>query len=328
MKKVVILHDRLNQESHEDAVDVLAQVEVILQSLTSLGYEASVIPVTFDLDNIRSVLQKTQIDFIFNLVETLEGHGRLIYLCPALLDALEIPYTGSKTEAIFLTTDKVLTKKFLYNNGIDTPNWFTLKCLKNATSVNPGRYIIKPIWEDGSVGLDEGSVVMVKDGSHLLELLQMYQKQLKQECFAEAYIDGREFNISILSDGKGGIDVLPAAEIKFIQYPEDKVKVVGYQAKWNAQSFEFQHTPRCFDFPPEDHTLIERLQEISQKCWHLFDLRGYSRIDFRVDKEGRPWVLEVNINPCLSPDAGFFAAAQHAGLNFREVISRIIYDIH
>ena len=138
----------------------------------------------------------------------------------------------------------------------------------------------------------------------------MSRLQEKQggECFAEAYIDGREFNLSLLAS-KAGPQVLPPAEIRFEDYPEGKTRIVGYRAKWHESSFEYLHTVRSFEFPPEDDELLSRLKDLAVRCWSLFDLRGYARVDFRVDRDGRPWVLEVNVNPCLSPDAGFFAAA-------------------
>jgi D-alanine-D-alanine ligase len=99
---------------------------------------------------------------------------------------------------------------------------------------------------------------------------------------------------------------------------------VGHRAKWEADSFEFHHTPRRFDFPPGDEELLARLQHLATACWRLFGLRGYARVDFRVDRQGRPWILEVNANPCLSPDAGFIAAADRAGLSFEAMIQRIL----
>ncbi len=100
--------------------------------------------------------------------------------------------------------------------------------------------------------------------------------------------------------------------------------MVGYRAKWDESSFEYHHTIRSFDFPEEDSLLLDKLTKISKDCWDLFDLKGYGRVDFRVDLKGNPWVLEVNINPCLSPDSGFIAATVKAGLSYEEVIKRII----
>ena len=168
--------------------------------------------------------------------------------------------------------------------------------------------------------------------------MNVRRESLGGECFAEAYIEGREFNLSLLAseDLKGGPvsvgrgkscpEVLPPAEIRFDSYPAGKVRVVGYRSKWDEDSFEFTHTPRSFDFPDCDNALLVDLKDLALRCWELFDLRGYARVDFRVDGAGRPWILEVNANPCLSPDAGFAAAAARAGLPFTEVLNRIIGD--
>ena len=142
-------------------------------------------------------------------------------------------------------------------------------------------------------------------------------------CLAEAYIDGREFNLSLLA-GEGGPEVLPPAEIRFDAYPPGKVRVVGYRSKWEEGSFEFANTPRTFQFSAQDAPLLSQLKELARRCWNIFDLQGYARVDFRVDGAGRPWILEVNANPCLSPDAGFSAATLRAGLTFPDVLTRII----
>ncbi|TFG95506.1 MAG: hypothetical protein E4H13_13325, partial [Calditrichales bacterium] len=146
------------------------------------------------------------------------------------------------------------------------------------------------------------------------------------EWFVESYIPGREFNISILADN-GKPEVLPVAEIEFVDFPPDKPMIVDYRAKWETDSFEYQHTVRSFDFPDTDESLFAELRVITAKCWEIFDLRGYARVDFRVDENGKPWVLEINANPCISPDSGFVAAAERAGINFNTVIKRIINDM-
>ena len=152
-------------------------------------------------------------------------------------------------------------------------------------------------------------------------------ERLGGEVFAEAYIAGREFNLSVLA-GPDGPEVLPPAEIHFVDYPDDRPRIVGYRAKWDSDSFEYHHTPRSFDFPPPDAPLLAELCRLARACWDLFGLRGYARVDFRVDETGQPWVLEINANPCLSPDAGFGAAAERAGLSFPAVIARILADAH
>ncbi|MCU0585751.1 MAG: hypothetical protein MUC46_06745, partial [Desulfobacterales bacterium] len=121
-----------------------------------------------------------------------------------------------------------------------------------------------------------------------------------------------------------GPQLLPPAEILFEGYPENRPRIVGYRAKWDPDSFEFSHTPRRFEFPRQDAALLERLGALALSCWKLFGLNGYARVDFRVDGGEEPWILEINANPCLSPDAGFAAALETAGIPFQTAVARII----
>jgi len=157
----------------------------------------------------------------------------------------------------------------------------------------------------------------------LLSELELRRPLLGGECFAEEFIDGREFNISLVEiDGEPV--VLPPAEIRFVDFPKNKRKMVGYRAKWVEDSVEYRATRRSFIFPETDGMLLEHMAEISKSCWRLFGLGGYARVDFRVDERERPWVLEVNINPCISPDAGFVAAAAMAGIGYKRLVGRIL----
>jgi D-alanine-D-alanine ligase len=149
------------------------------------------------------------------------------------------------------------------------------------------------------------------------------KEKLGGSCYSEAYIDGREFNVALIS-GKAGVKVLPIAEMLFMDYAPDKLKIVDYKAKWDADSFEYNNTIRKFYFQKKDAGLISSVREIALRCWNIFSLRGYARVDFRVDNNGKPWVLEINSNPCLSPDAGFAAALQQAKIKYHEAIGLII----
>src|SRR5690606_23295451 len=105
-------------------------------------------------------------------------------------------------------------------------------------------------------------------------------------------------------------------ETLFVGYPQDRPKIVDYEAKWAEDSFAYNNTPRRFDFGAEDTALVAELADLTLRAWRLFGLAGYARVDFRVDGDGRPWILEVNTNPCIAPDAGFFAAARQGGLTY------------
>ena len=154
------------------------------------------------------------------------------------------------------------------------------------------------------------------------QTIERRRAELGGDWFAEEFVPGRELNVALLAE-RSGPRALPVAEIRFDAFPADKPRIVGYAAKWDTDSFEYRNTPRSFAVEPE---LAERLCRLAVDCWALFRLEGYARVDFRVDERGNPWVLEVNANPCLSPDAGFAAALAEAGIGYEAAVARLIDD--
>ncbi|MDP2854020.1 MAG: hypothetical protein Q8O28_07210 [Smithellaceae bacterium] len=324
IRRIVILHTDVAQDAGEDELDTLRQAETIAQAMVSLGYEPVMLPFVMDLNVTIAKLRSLQPYVVFNLVETLAGRGSMIYFATALLDFLRLPYTGCRTDAMFLTSNKPLTKKMLHAEGIATPPWLTADGIAVGHAVTD-TYILKASWEDASVGLDDASILRTDNREMLLDALKKRKQKLGMDCFAEAYIDGREFNIALLASDQG-IRILPAAEMLFQDYPPDKLKLLDYRAKWVEDSFEYDNTRRTLDIPSQDADLVNRLRDIALNCWYLFGLRGYARVDFRIDQNGQPWVLEINANPCLSLEAGFAAALERASIKYSEAIDDIIHD--
>ena len=322
MKKIVILHSDISPDAQEDELDCLQQAEAIARALDTLNYEAFLLPFELNLNNTITMLKSLRPHTVFNIVETLDSKGSLIYFAPAILDILQIPYTGCGTQAVFQTSNKPLSKKIMCNAGISTPDWLDQEGFGFLTDT-ADLYLIKSSWEHASIGLDENSFVNYTDNETVLAEISRRKEKLGGSCYAEAYIDGREFNVALISN-KDKVEVLPIAEMLFQDYAPDKPKIVDYKAKWIADSFEYNNTIRKFDFPEKDANLISELREIALRCWHLFALRGYARVDFLVDNNGKPWVLEINSNPCLSPDAGFAASLTQAKIQYHEAIGLII----
>lgn len=326
--KIAVVHNRVSSQDSPDARDVLIQAETVSESLLSLGHQPIRLSCSLDLSAVHKQLQEEKPDLIFNLVEDLEGHGRLIHFFPSLLDALRLPYTGSPAESIYTSSHKTLAKHFMRHNNLPTPCWIdpAFKSLQQDQPIlanNSGRWIIKSLWEHASLGLDSDAVINT-DSSRILALKMTERSPiLGGACFAEEFIEGREFNLSLLDSGNGP-EVLQPAEILFKNYTSDMVRIVDYQAKWEEDSFGYSNTVRSFDFDQQDMQLIHTLKDLAQKCWHVFNLRGYARVDFRVDASGSPFILEVNANPCLSPDAGFAAALQRSGIDFEVAVKRIL----
>ncbi|MRR15710.1 MAG: ATP-grasp domain-containing protein [Deltaproteobacteria bacterium] len=324
MDKIIILHTDVAPDASEDELDTLRQAQAVADAIISLGHEPVLLPFTMDLPATISQLRRFNPQVVFNLVETIGGKGSMSYFATALLDFLQLPYTGCRTEALFVTSNKPLTKKILHAEGIATPLWITSDGL--STGVSSGStFLIKPSGEDASVGLDDDSVVTTTHLETMKTALRNRQEKIGCDCFAEAYIEGREFNVALLADDKG-VRILPPAEMLFLNYPPEKLKILDYRAKWVEDSFEYDNTRRTLDIGPQDVNLVARLRDIALICWQLFGLHGYARVDFRVDQQGNPFVLEINANPCLSPDAGFTAALERTAITYPAAINLIIQD--
>jgi len=319
--RVLILHNHVVGGASADERDVLDQVETVQGELIALGHEVSAAGVTLDLGHTRRLLVDEPPDCVFNLVESLAGDERLIFAVPGLLESLRLPFTGASLQALLMTTNKLVAKRLLRQCGLPSPAWYEGEEGGDLVAGALGRRIIvKPIWDHGSKGLDEEDVVEAETPGQVAARLASH----RGERFAEQYIAGRELNLSVLADRDGRPQVLPAAEIVFDGYAEGRPRVVGYRAKWEPHSFAYNHTVPTFDFVPEDEGLIDELADLAREAWRRFRLPGYARVDFRVDEQRRPWILESNANPCLSSDAGFAAALRRAGISFAEAISRIV----
>lgn len=320
--KVAVLYGYVPPDAPADERDVLVEVDAVSGALAELGHETPGIPVTLDLKDAAERLREAGPDIVFNLAESIDGKGSLIHLAPVLLDTLGLPYTGCPAGPVFTTSGKLLSKKIMKLAGIPTAPWHVTD--GPVRGFVPGRpLIIKSVWEHASIGLDQDSVITPETPEELAHEIENRRTRLGGEAFAEEYIEGREFNISLVG-AVGEPAVLPPAEIVFSGYPDGMRRLVDYRAKWEECSVEYGATVRSFLFPDSDRGLIDEIAAIAKDCWRVFGLSGYARVDFRVDGEGRPWVLEVNVNPCISPDSGFVAAAKTAGMDYKVLVSSIL----
>jgi D-alanine-D-alanine ligase len=312
--KALIYRTALSKGAGPDDEDVLDEAEFALEVMEKMGYEVE--QRQFDYKNKKEI-KKIKPSFIFNLVEAVDGKDSLARLAPITFEKSGIPYTGCTARAFVDTESKVNVKIILRKEGILTPYWLTLGDLQRGYMPPKKKFLIKSRSDHASKGLE---TTLLEDKDEMKEAL----KSKDGDFFAEEYIEGREFNISIVGPlGKG--KVLPPAEMLFDDWSSDKLKIVDYKAKWDETSPEYNKTRRTFDFPESDKPLLEKIAQISTSCWNRFNLRGYARVDFRV-KDNMPYVLEINTNPCISRDAGFIAAAHQAGMTDEEVIRNIIKD--
>jgi D-alanine-D-alanine ligase len=301
-------------ESRPDEVDTIVAVEAVAGALEALAFTTEILALAPDLGGLDALPSHRPLT-VFNLVDAVGGDGRVAPMVPARLDALGLCYTGCRTSAWLDTLSKISTKLKLAHVGLPTPSWS-----EDGSGLDPeAPVIVKPVWEHGSLGLDERSVVR---GTNAGRVIAERTMRWKTEHFAELFLDGREFNLSLI-DGLSGPRVLPIAEILFEGFA-GAPKIVGYDAKWAPDSEAYIGTPRRFGLEAENPELAVKLRGHALACWQLFALSGYARVDFRLEAEGEPAILEVNMNPCLSPDAGFAAAANEAGYSYEAMIGVIV----
>ncbi len=297
-----------------DEVDTAETAAAVAEALSRLGYATEVIAFDLDFAWLKAFAERAPLA-VFNMVEALHGNAVAAALMPAMLDRLGLAYTGARTDAYCATLSKTAMKARLLSAGIGVPERIEARAAGNEAMA-----IVKSDTEHASVGLDGASVV---PGAAVAEEIRRRENRFGGRFFAEAFIDGREFNVAVLEDA-GHPRVLPIQEIVFDTLPAGRPRIVDYEAKWEPGSDGYVNTPRAFGLEAREPEIAARLGAVACRCWDLFGLSGYARVDFRWGDDGIPYVLEVNANPCLAADAGFMATAAVAGLDYDAVIAHIV----
>ncbi len=339
---VALAHDGDLTDADAASLDVFQQMDAIEAEILKRGGQVERCALGLNLWEFKRWLQDRKPGLVFNLVESLDRSDRLQSIVPLLLENWSIPFTGSGSHAMLLSNNKLVAKEWLAELGLpvaaslwlDAKERLRASSEKSAPEAPPGGklvgnaklhgdWIVKAVESHASLFMDDASVMRGPAAEEVRERLCAMQRRHGQLFFAEQFIEGREFNLSILAGAEGGEEVLPAAEIRFDGLERGKPAIVGYAAKWEEESQEYVATPRTFVLRASDANLVRELNELTGRVWRAMALGGYARVDYRVDVKGRPYILEANTNPCLTPGAGLAAAAERAGLGYGDLLERI-----
>jgi len=323
---VVIAHNPVAPGDDPSTSDVLAQVELVASGLKELGIPFSqvAVPGGRPWEVLPPPANGGQGLVVFNLVESPPGASWVHTANAAALESLGLAFTGSSAAAFQLTTDKLATRALLAAEGLPVaPGGRLDPAAPEVLDRVPPPWILKPAWEDASLGLEDDPVAATREAA-LARAAALAQRFPGQPVLAEAYLPGREINVSLLPRVGGELEVLPVAEMVFVDFPPDRPRVLGYEAKWHTDSFAYIHTVRRFLDREEDGGLIERSAELARAACRVCGVAGYARVDLRLDADGEPCILEVNASPCIAADSGFMAAAGQAGLTAAQVVERIL----
>lgn len=293
--------------------------EEIFEALIKLGHEA-VYQVVDGRDQSLIALARAEADLFFNLTESYAGDDTMDMNLAAYLDLLGKPYTGAGPHALYLAQDKALAKKIFAFHGIRTPFFATSYKGKLDHSHDIAfPLIVKPTSEDGSIGIDTGSVVgSVKE---LMERIHYIQEEFDSPALIEEYIEGREMYAAVL--GNESPEVLPMIELDLSRLPEGTPKIAGKEVKWEKDTEHYRVTKSA---PAEDldEDTAKRLSDTALAVYQALKLRDYGRIDMRLTPKGEVYVIEANPNPWLSSGAEFSMAAKKAGRNYTQLIGEIV----
>lgn len=328
IESVAIAYDHGALTGDAASRDVVEQMRAVEDALRRNRIGVTRIGVDLNLADFKRRLEETRPDLVFNLVESLDGSDRMQTTAPMLLENWGFPFTGCGSFAMALSNNKLESKRLLAAKGLPAAEcaWLDasgeLRFLPDDGWCRGGcDCIVKAVEEHASSHLDDASVLRGVRAAGLAARLRLEKARIRTAVFAERYIDGREFNLSLIEKPGGGAEAFPVAEISFDALPPDRERIVGYAAKWDEDSEEYAATPRTFLEGEDD--LAAELRRAALATWDAFGLSGYARVDFRVDADGRPFVLEANANPCLAPDAGFAAAALRGGVSYEELVLRL-----
>jgi D-alanine-D-alanine ligase len=317
--KITLLH---TQDALEDPLDpVLSQIE---DSLARLGHEPSRIVVDDKVQPVVTALAQAPPDLVFNLCESFGGRSALESNVAALLNLLDLRYTGSSPAGLIVAGDKTLTKKVLSFHGVLTPKFATVfRGTVDWAGDIEFPLIVKPPQEDASLGITGKSVV--RDVKELLETMSSLQTEYKSAVLAEQFIEGREFYVGVL--GNSSPEALPVIELDFSGFPADKPRIASWAAKWgddgDETGAEFAGTKSVFPTDVSEE-LIEAMQRVAVDSFNALRLRDYARIDLRVTDAGEIYVIEANPNCYLEAGSEFARAAAQSGLQYDQLIEKII----
>jgi len=298
-----------DQEAEYDAP---ATIQAVREAIAAAGHEVIDLEATADLP---ALIETTRPDLVFNMAEGIKGRNRESQV-PALLELLDIPYSGSDPAALNIALDKALAKKIVRQHGILTPNFFTMNTGKERLPKDL-RFplIVKPIAEGSSKGVHATSVV--ENEAELREAAHKMIAKYDQPALVEDYIGGREFTVGMLGERRP--KMLPLMEVVFLDESENRpVYSFEFKQDWSSKI--------RYDVPARlEPGQLKALERAARECFIALGCRDVARVDFRMDEQGKIYFLECNPLPGLTPGwSDLVLIAKAAGIEYDALIAEIL----
>ncbi|MBX7102843.1 MAG: ATP-grasp domain-containing protein [Gemmataceae bacterium] len=323
MPRVLILYneptlpnDHPDCDSEHEVIYTASEVE---KWLIAGGHTTHKLGVNIDPGQLIAGVRDWKPDVVFNLFEGVPALSLTEAFAAGILEWLGVPYTGCAFQSLVICRDKPLAKRILRGSGVPTPEFLVIESETPPPWPGPWPVIVKPAYQDASVGISQKSVVTSPDE---------YEKQVAAviaefglPVLAEQYVVGREINVAVCETP----ELTPLPPFEYVCDKRDGWAILTYDAKWKPGSYDFENTPLNYEpeFPPG---VEERLHELAAKAFRLLGCRDLARVDFRVAPDGQPYILEVNPNPDFSPIGGLADCFTNAELTHQEVANQMVVN--
>jgi len=321
----MLMHDYLVPPDDVTGVDTAtAQWRTeynVLTAIKELGHDVKVLGVKDDLGSIRQANEEFKPHIAFNLLEAFHEIGTFDQNVVSYLELLRLPYTGCNPRGMFLARDKALSKKLLHYHRIPVPDFTVVARGRQPRLPKRLSYpaIVKSLTQESSIGIAQASVV--DDEAKLKERVQFIHESINTDAIIEQFIEGRELYCAIL--GNQRLQVFPVWEMTFANMPESQHRIATERVKWNAK-YQAKVGISTGKANSLDEATQARVQHIARRTYKVLEQSGYSRIDLRLDAEGRVYVLEANPNPQIARGEDFADSADATGMNYSTLLQRIL----
>lgn len=318
----VLIAVGLERTERPDVLDVLRCTQSVESVFAEKGVPVEKLFVRTEdfprLERVREVIHSNLPAKVFNLFEGFSGDAGMEISFARMLENLGVPFTGNTSAALGHCLDKESTKRLLAENAIPVPRGIFLKDLEGCPwSGLEFPLFIKPCFEDGSVGIERDC--LVRDEDRLEGILRQKLAEFPRGIILEEFIPGREFNVGFL--GTFPYEVLGVSVIDYSRY-SSRPPFLHYDSKWDPSCAEYQEILPVLEegIAP---SLRGRLVEMARRAGEALGCRGYFRVDLR-ERDGLPYVLDVNPNPDINEDSGFARQGRNRGYSYPEVVERIL----
>jgi D-alanine-D-alanine ligase len=306
------------KELSEETVEEMARE--VYEAVLELGYPTVLIPVKESFPGFLRRIHEVKPDVVINLCESFNGTTYMESNVAGIYELLRMAFTGNAMRALSLCQDKFKAKAVLASQGLTTPACRLIHAADESVDLK-FPVIAKPNSEDASMGVTPRSVA--QDAASLQALIRSILARFAPPILVEEYIDGREFNVAVIEGDEPR--ALPVSEIDFTAMPKDLPRIISYEAKWFEDHELYIKTPPICPAPIDDD-LRRRLQDCAVQAFLAMGCRDYARVDFRMDRRGRLFILEVNPNPDISHNAGYARALKAAGIEYGQFWKQIIHN--